>query len=412
MIVKILFFLIIFFVVADFVLERYLTYLNIQYSKQELPPILQNIYDEEKYKKQQEYFRTNTRFSMLTSTLSFVIILLMLIFGGFGWLDNLLRKITEHQILLPLLYFGVLFFASEIINLPFEWYDTFVIEEKFGFNKVTPKLFIVDKIKEILLSVIIGGGILATIIWIYTLTPNYFWLWAWLVVTFFSLIMNMFYSEIIVPLFNKQTPLPEGELRAEIEKFASKAGFKLSNIYVIDSSKRSTKANAYFSGLGNKKRIVLFDTLLNKLTTEEIVAVLAHEIGHYKHKHTLYQFLISLPVNLLLFFLLGYILKSDIFAQVLGVTSASFHINIIVFSLLYAPVSLLLGIFSNILSRKFEFQADAFAAQHGYANSLQTGLKKLSETSLSNLMPHPLYVFFHYSHPTLYQRLTKLTSYT
>mgnify|MGYP000916976735 FL=1 len=412
MIVKILFFLIIFFVVADFVLERYLTYLNIQYSKQELPEILQGIYDEEKYKKQQEYFRTNTRFSMLTSTLSFVIILLMLIFGGFGWLDNLLRKITEHQILLPLLYFGVLFFASEIINLPFEWYDTFVIEEKFGFNKVTPKLFIVDKIKEILLSVIIGGGILATIIWIYTLTPNYFWLWAWLVVTFFSLIMNMFYSEIIVPLFNKQTPLPEGELRAEIEKFASKAGFKLSNIYVIDSSKRSTKANAYFSGLGNKKRIVLFDTLLNKLTTEEIVAVLAHEIGHYKHKHTLYQFLISLPVNLLLFFLLGYILKSDIFAQVLGVTSASFHINIIVFSLLYAPVSLLLGIFSNILSRKFEFQADAFAAQHGYANSLQTGLKKLSETSLSNLMPHPLYVFFHYSHPTLYQRLTKLTSYT
>lgn len=410
MIVKILFFLIIFFVVADFVLERYLTYLNIQYSKQELPPILQNIYDEEKYKKQQEYFRTNTRFSMLTSTLSFVIILLMLIFGGFGWLDNLLRKITEHQILLPLLYFGVLFFASEIINLPFEWYDTFVIEEKFGFNKVTPKLFIVDKIKEILLAVIIGGGILAVIIWIYTLTPNYFWLWAWLAVTLFSLIMNMFYSEIIVPLFNKQTPLPEGELRAEIEKFASKAGFKLSNIYVIDSSKRSTKANAYFSGLGNKKRIVLFDTLLNKLTTEEIVAVLAHEIGHYKHKHTLYQFLISLPVNLLLFFLLGYILKSDIFAQVLGVTSASFHINIIVFSLLYAPVSLLLGIFSNILSRKFEFQADAFAAQYGYANSLQTGLKKLSETSLSNLMPHPLYVFFHYSHPTLYQRLTKLTS--
>lgn len=412
MIVKILFFLIIFFVVADFVLERYLTYLNIQYSKQELPPILQNIYDEEKYKKQQEYFRTNTRFSMLTSTLSFVIILLMLIFGGFGWLDNLLRKITEHQILLPLLYFGVLFFASEIINLPFEWYDTFVIEEKFGFNKVTPKLFIVDKIKEILLAVIIGGGILAVIIWIYTLTPNYFWLWAWLAVTLFSLIMNMFYSEIIVPLFNKQTPLPEGELRAEIEKFASKAGFKLSNIYVIDSSKRSTKANAYFSGLGSKKRIVLFDTLLNKLTTEEIVAVLAHEIGHYKHKHTLYQFLISLPVNLLLFFLLGYILKSDIFAQVFGVTSASFHINIIVFSLLYAPVSLLLGIFSNILSRKFEFQADAFAAQYGYANSLQSGLKKLSETSLSNLMPHPLYVFFHYSHPTLYQRLTKLTSYT
>lgn len=412
MIVKILFFLIIFFVVADFVLERYLTYLNIQYSKQELPPILQNIYDEEKYKKQQEYFRTNTRFSMLTSTLSFVIILLMLIFGGFGWLDNLLRKITEHQILLPLLYFGVLFFASEIINLPFEWYDTFVIEEKFGFNKVTPKLFIVDKIKEILLAVIIGGGILAAIIWIYTLTPDYFWLWAWLAVTLFSLIMNMFYSEIIVPLFNKQTPLPEGELRAEIEKFASKAGFKLSNIYVIDSSKRSTKANAYFSGLGSKKRIVLFDTLLNKLTTEEIVAVLAHEIGHYKHKHTLYQFLISLPVNLLLFFLLGYILKSDIFAQVFGVTSASFHINIIVFSLLYAPVSLLLGIFSNILSRKFEFQADAFAAQYGYANSLQSGLKKLSETSLSNLMPHPLYVFFHYSHPTLYQRLTKLTSYT
>ena len=405
-----LFFSIVFILVADFGLERYLAFLNIKHAKNKLPAILSDIYDTEKYARQQDYFQTNTRFGMLTSSFSFVVTLAMYCFGGFAWVDQFVEGFIqhEHDILTPIVFFGILYFVNDIISIPFEWYDTFVIEQKFGFNKVTPMLFLIDKLKGYALTILIGGGLLYLIIWIYTLTPEYFWLLAWGVITVFSLFMTMFYSEIIVPLFNKQTPLEAGELRTEIEKFASKTGFNLKNIFVIDGSKRSTKANAYFSGLGSKKRIVLYDTLMDKMTNDEIVAVLAHEIGHYKHKHTLINMLISVPSTLLLFFVFGLILKSDAMAQALGGTEASFHLNALAFSILYTPISLVLGIATNVLSRKFEYQADAYAASYGFSEQLKSGLKKLSATSLSNLMPHPLYVFFHYSHPTLYQRIIKM----
>lgn len=408
--VQFLFFSIIFILVADFGLERYLAYLNIKNAKKELPDILSDIYDPQKYKQQQDYFRTNTRFGMITSSFSFIVTLLMYSLGGFAWVDTLIQNYIQSPIWTPILFFGVLYFANDILSIPFDLYDTFVIEQKFGFNKVTPKLFLFDKLKGYGMTLVLGGGILFVIIWIYNLTPDYFWLLAWAVVTGFSLFMTMFYSEIIVPLFNKQTPLEAGELRTEIEKFASKTGFNLTNIFVIDGSKRSTKANAYFSGLGSKKRIVLYDTLMDKLTTGEIVSVLAHEVGHYKHKHTLINFMISIPSTLLLFFVFGLILQSDALAQALGGSVASFHLNALAFSILYSPISLILDIATNVLSRKFEYQADAFAAKHGFSPELQSGLKKLSATSLSNLMPHPLYVFFHYSHPTLYQRISKLTN--
>lgn len=403
-----LFISIIIILVADFGLERYLAFLNIRHGKNKLPAILNDIYDTEKYAKQQDYFRTNARFGMLTSSFSFIITMAMYSFGGFAWVDQFVQGFMQHQILIPIVFFGMLYFVNDIIGIPFEWYDTFVIEQKFGFNKVTPTLFLIDKLKGYALTILIGGGLLYLIIWIYTLTPDYFWLLAWAVITVFSLIMTMLYSEVIVPLFNKQTPLEVGELRTEIEKFASKTGFNLKNIFVIDGSKRSTKANAYFSGLGSKKRIVLYDTLMDKMTTDEIVAVLAHEIGHYKHKHTLINMLISIPSTLLLFFLFGLILKSDAMAQALGGNEASFHLNALAFSILYTPISLVLGIATNILSRIFEYQADAYAASYGFSEQLKSGLKKLSTTSLSNLMPHPLYVFFHYSHPTLYQRIIKM----
>jgi len=405
---QLLFSIIIVILVADFGLGRYLAFLNIKQSGKELPVILQNIYDPEKYNKQQEYFRINSRFGMITSSFSFIITLCMFAFGGFHWVDQFVQSYVQSDIWTPIIFFGVLFLANDILNIPFEWYDTFVIEQKFGFNKVTPKLFILDKLKGYGMTIVLGGGILFAIIWIYSLTPTYFWLWAWAVITAFSLFMTMFYSQIIVPLFNKQTPLGEGELRTEIEKFAIKTGFKLDNIFVIDGSKRSTKANAYFSGLGSKKRIVLYDTLMDKMTVEEIVAVLAHEVGHYKHKHTLINFMISIPSTLLLFFAFGYILQSDAFAQALGGSVASFHLNALAFSILYSPISLVLDIITNVLSRKFEYQADAFATKHGYGAQLESGLKKLTATSLGNLMPHPLYVFFHYSHPTLYQRITSI----
>lgn len=406
--VIIVFVIIISILVLEFFLDRMLALLNIRYSKKELPSVLSGIYDVDVYSKQQDYFRTNTRFGMITSSLSFVIVLIMYLWGGFGWLDGIVATWTDDYILRSLYFFGILFIVNDLLLIPFDWYHTFVVEEKFGFNKMTPSMFITDKLKSWGLSIVLGGGILYLIILIYTLTPDYFWLLAFGVVTLFGLLMGMFYSELIVPLFNKQTPLPEGELRNAIEQFAQKAGFKLKNIYIIDGSKRSTKANAYFTGLGPKKRIVLYDTLMDKMTTDEIVAVLAHEIGHYKHKHVLKGYAVSLPSNLLLFFLFGWMLKSDVLAQAMGGTEAVFHLNAIAFFTLYTPVSTLLDLAGNVLSRKHEYEADAFARQYGYGNELVSGLKKLSASSLSNLMPHPLYVFFNYSHPTLYQRITKI----
>ncbi len=404
----ILLLIILLILLIEFGLGRWLSYLNIKHSKLKLPAVLADIYDAEKYARQQDYFRTNARFGMLTASFSFVVIVVMYACGGFGWFDGIVQNWTDRSILQSLLFFGVLFIVSDVITIPFQWYDTFVIEEKFGFNKQTPSLFIADKLKSWGLSIVLGGLILTAIIWIYNLTPQYFWLLAFGVVTVFSLFMNMFYSELIVPLFNKQTPLEEGELRTAIEAFANKSGFQLKNIYMIDGSKRSTKANAYFTGLGPKKRIVLYDTLTEQMTTDEIVAVLAHEIGHYKHKHVLKGMLYSIPSSLLLFFLLGWMLGSDVLAQALGGTKAVFHLNAIAFFTLYTPISLLLGILGNVLSRKHEYEADAFAQQYGYGEQLISGLKKLSSQSLSNLMPHPLYVFFNYSHPTLYQRIIKM----
>lgn len=403
-----LFIAIIIILIVDFGLERFLALLNIKNSKLPLPSILSDIYDAEKYAQQQKYFRTNTKFGIISSTFSFLLTIVMYAFGGFGWLDNILQPYFSNEIVCSLVFFAIIFFANDLLTIPFSWYDTFVIEQRFGFNKVTPKIFILDKLKGYLLTILIGGGLLYAIISIYHASAMYFWLIAWSVVTVFGLFMSLFYSELIVPLFNKQTPLPNGELRDEIEKFAQKVDFKLKNIFVIDGSKRSTKANAYFTGFGHKKRIVLYDTLMDTMTTDEIVAVLAHEVGHYKHKHTLKNMLISLPTSLLLFYLLGLLLKSDALAQALGGTLANFHLNLLAFGILYSPISLLLDIATNELSRKYEYQADNYAANAGRGTQLVSGLKKLSATSLSNLMPHPLYVFFHYSHPTLYQRIKNI----
>ena len=407
---KTVFIIIIIILIVDFIFERFLAYLNIRSSKQPIPELLSGIYDEAKYKKQQMYLNVNSRFGMITTTFSFLIIMLMFGFGGFGWLDSVVNEWFASPILVSLVFFAILFIANDILSTPFEIYDTFVIEERFGFNKTTLKTFVFDKLKGYLLTLIIGGGILALIMWIYHLNPKYFWLIAWACVSAFGLFMGMFYSELIVPLFNKQTPLEPGELRDAIEKFSTKADFSLKNIYVIDGSKRSTKSNAYFTGLGKKKRIVLYDTLMDELTTDEIVAVLAHEIGHNKYKHMLKNMVIALPYNLLIFFLLGIFIKSDVLAQALGGTQANFHLNLLAFGILYSPISMILGLLMNILSRKFEYQADNFVKTSGLAKDLISSLKKITSQALSNLTPHPTYVFVNYSHPTLLQRVKNLIS--
>lgn len=405
-----LFYIIIGIIIAEYLFERYLDYLNTTRWSDELPEEVKGIYDEEKYRKQQAYQKENHKFGVLTGGLNFLIILGMFLFFGFAIVNNWAYTFTSHPILVAFIFFGVLLIVSDIINTPFSIYDTFVIEEKYGFNKATPKIFILDKIKGLLLGAVIGGGLLALIIWIYEKTQNLFWVFAWIVISVFTIFMSMFYSNIIVPLFNKQTQLEEGELRNAIKSFSDKVGFKLDNIFVINGSKRSTKANAYFTGLGAKKRIVLYDTLIEDMEIPELVAVLAHEIGHYKKKHVYQGLIISLIQTGFILFIFGLLISSPDLSMALGVEKPNFHIGLIAFVTLYTPVSFILGIFMNMLSRKNEYQADRFAADNYEAEALASSLKKLSVKNLSNLTPHPRFVFFHYSHPTLLQRLAHLKS--
>ncbi|MCK4678501.1 MAG: M48 family metallopeptidase [Bacteroidales bacterium] len=394
--------------IFGFVVERILDFLNSTFWSDQLPQELEGIYDSDKYKKSQDYERVNHKFSTITATISFIAMLLMLLFNGFAWVDNLVRQYTVNPILMALLFFGLLGFASDILSTPFSIYGTFVIEEKFGFNRTTVKTFILDKIKGLFLGAIIGGGLLALIIWIYESTGPYFWMIAWAAITLFMLFMTMFYSTLIVPLFNKQTPLQEGELRSAIQSFSKSVGFKLKDIYVIDGSKRSGKANAYFSGIGAKKRIVLYDTLIEDHTTSELVAVLAHEIGHYKKKHTQTGMLLSILQTGLMLFILSLFISKPMLSQALGASEGSFHLGILAFGILYSPISMILGLFDNILSRKNEYQADRFAGVNYDPEALQLALKKLSVNNLSNLRPHPAYVFVHYSHPPVLKRLEAL----
>ena len=403
-----IFIIIVSIVIFGYVLERFLSILNSTKLSYRLPEELKDVYGAKEYKKSQEYKKVNDRFSFLTSSFSLGIILLMLFLMGFSFVDDLVRGFTGDTVLIALLFFGILMFVSDIINTPFAIYDTFVIEEKFGFNKTTPRTFILDKLKGWLLSIIIGGGLLALIVWFYKITTDMFWIYAWIAISAFMIFMAMFYSTLIVPLFNKQTPLEEGKLRDAIEKFSNKVGFRLDNIFVIDGSKRSTKANAYFSGLGSKKRIVLFDTLIKDLSINEIVAVLAHEIGHYKKKHTLIGMILSIIQTGFTLYIFSLFVDNPQLSQALGSEITSFHLGLISFGILYSPISMVIGLVTNIFSRKNEFTADNFTRENYNEEDLIKALKKLSSKNLSNLTPHPVYVFFHYSHPTLLQRVRAL----
>lgn len=403
-----LFYILIGIILLEFLWNTYLDYLNAKHYKDPIPTLLEGVFDEEEYLKSQSYKSTNYRFSIWSSLFSITTVLLFFFFDGFAWVDNWVRTFTDNPILISLLFIGILLVANDLISTPFSYYHTFVIEDKFGFNKSTKTTFWLDKIKGLLLMVLIGGGLLFAILWFYEKTDTNFWLYTWGLIAVFSVFINMFYSTLIVPLFNKQSPLEDGELKNAIEKFAQEVGFKLHNIFVIDGSKRSTKANAYFAGFGPKKRIVLYDTLINDLETDEIVGVLAHEIGHYKKKHTIYNLFLSILTTGITLYILSLFIDSPLLANALSVNQPSFHIGIIAFGILYSPISEITGLLMNLLSRKFEYQADNYAKINFSAAPLISGLKKLSKNSLSNLTPHPLYVFMHYSHPSLLQRILRL----
>ncbi len=414
----ILLYLLLFILFASYLLERILDYLNSTRWSTRLPKELEGIYDEEKYVKSQNYLQQKQRHSILLSSVTFIAISLFLCAGGFAYVDTFVLGITVNPIWRALLFYGILGAVSSVLMIPFEAYAVFVIEEKYGFNKMNIKTFILDTLKGWLLTIVLGGGILAVIVWIYGSTGNFFWLIAWGVIILFLLFFTVFYSNLIVPLFNKQRVLDPGDLRDAIREFAVRTGFRLKNIYVIDGSKRSTKANAYFTGLGRKKRIVLFDTLIQNHSVGEVVAVLAHEIGHYKKKHTREALILSiLQTGLMLFIFSLFVRKDGTFAQEVCQSLAgfsgigirqSFHIGALGFAILYSPLATILNLLMNIRSRKNEYEADRFATLNDQSEPLQTALKKLSVDSLSNLQPHPLYVFFYYSHPPLLKRLSAL----
>src|SRR6056297_435633 len=403
-----LFFIILAILVVQYLVHQYLEYLNAKRFKSTLPPELSDVFDEDEYQKSQRYKRTNYKFGVISDGFSLVLTICFLSFGGFEWVDQLTRSITDKPIPMALVFFGIIMLGSSILGLPFSYYRTFVIEEQYGFNKTTNSTFLSDKIKGGILTIILGGGILTLFMLFYQSTGPIFWVYAWAMVAIIILFINLFYSRLIVPLFNKQTPLQDGSLKSSIENYAQKVGFELQNIFVIDGSKRSTKANAYFSGFGKEKRITLFDTLINDLSEDEIVAVLAHEVGHYKKKHIIVNLIVSLLTTGLTLFILSLFINNPKISLAIGVSTPSFHAALVGFALLYSPISEITGLVMNYLSRKFEFQADDFAKTTFAATPLVSSLKKLSKKSLSNLTPHPAYVFVHYSHPPLVERIQNL----
>ena len=405
---QIVFYILIGIIIAKFLFDTFLNEINSRHFNDTIPKELEGVYNEDEYLESQKYKKSNHQFSFITSLFSIVITLLFFVFEGFSFVDNLAKQFSNNSILITLIFFGIILFSSDILTLPFSFYKTFIIEEKFGFNKTSKKTFVLDKIKGWLMMIVVGGGILALITWFYQITTVNFWLYTWVLISFFTIFLNLFYSKLIVPLFNKQTPLEEGELKISIENFAKKIGFRLNNVFVIDGSKRSSKANAYFSGFGSQKRITLFDTLINDLETDEIVAVLAHEVGHYKRKHIIYNLLLSILLTGFTLYILSLLVSNITLSQALGLETASFHIGLIAFTILYSPISEITSLFINALSRKFEYQADNYAKENYNGASLISSLKKLSKNSLSNLTPHKSYVFMHYSHPTLLERIENL----
>lgn len=403
-----LFYIIIAILVVNFIFDQVLDSINAKRFGEPIPSQLRDVYDDEEYKKSQAYKRERYKFGVAFSSVMFVATLLFFFLDGFAFADRLARAYSDNEIVMALVFFGMIMLGSSILSTPFEYYSTFVIEEKYGFNKSTKATFFMDKLKGLTVGAVMGGLLLSAIIWFYQSTGQYFWLYAWGAVTVFTIFMNLFYSRLIVPIFNKQTPLEEGSLRTQIENYSAKVGFSLDKIFVIDGSKRSTKANAYFSGFGREKRVTLFDTLINDLDENEVVAVLAHEVGHYKRKHIIFNLVAAILTTGFTFWLLSLFIDAPLLSNALNVSEPSFHVGVVAFGVLYAPISVITGLIMNSISRKFEYQADDYAKNTYEKQPMISALKKLSKNSLSNLTPHPLYVAVHYSHPTLLQRVENL----
>lgn len=392
--------------ILGYLLNLVVAILELRSLDPELPPEFSDVYSREKYQQSQQYTRVNTRFSQVHDTFMLVVTITFILAGGFNQVDLMARAFDMDPIPTGLLFAGILALLSTIIGLPFSLYSTFVIEERFGFNKTTVKIFILDLVKSVILALCIGGPLLAAVLWFFQAAGNLAWLYCWLAVTVFILILQFLAPVLIMPLFNKFTPLEDGDLKKSITDYARAQQFSIKGIYTMDGSKRSTRLNAFFTGFGRFRRIVFFDTLVDKLNTDEIVAVLAHEMGHFKHKHIFKMMAASiLQMGIMLYILSLFLGNQQLFAA-FGMEHISIYGSLFFFGFLYTPVSTLLSIFFNLFSRKHEYEADAWAVTStGRMQGLINGLKKLSLHNLSNLTPHPFNVFLNYSHPPVLQRI-------
>jgi STE24 endopeptidase len=397
--------------IIDYALKLIAGLLNLRRLHLEVPEGLRGVYNPEDYRRSQEYTKTDTRFSFITATFNLLLILVFWFSGGFNIIDEAIRGWGLPVIVTGLLYIGILLVGFEILNLPFNIYHTFVIEQRFGFNRTRPVLFLTDLLKEAILGVLLGGPVLAGALALFEYSGTYAWLYVWVAAFLFSISVQYFTPIWIMPLFNKFTPMADGELKSAILNYAGSANFPIKNVFIVDSSKRSTRANAYFTGFGRNKRIALFDTLIKQHTVPEIVAVLAHEIGHYKKKHIIQGMLISIIHSGLVLFLLSIFIKSPGLYHAFFMDQSSKYTGLMFFALLYIPVELVLSMIMNYISRKNELEADRFAVTTTKDPvSMVDALKKLSTNNLSNLTPHPFYVFLNYSHPTLLQRIQAIIS--
>ncbi len=396
-------------IIVDYILDIVVDTLNVKHVKTDLPKEFEDYYDAEKYKKAQNYLKENTRFGIIVDSIITPITVAFILIGGFNYVDQIARGFQISPIPTGLVFAGILMIASQILSIPFSIYSTFVIEEKYGFNLTTAKTFILDILKSWFLTAIIGGIIFAVILWFFDRTGNMAWVYCWIVVVIFQIVLTFFAPVVILPLFNKFYPLEDGELKTSIENYAKSQDFRLKGVFKMDASKRSTKSNAFFTGFGKYRRIVLFDTLIKKHTVDELVSILAHEMGHYKKKHILKSIIISIITTGFMFFILSLFINNEGLFQAFKMENTSIYASLFFFAFLYSPINMFISILSNMLSRKHEYEADAYASEtYGKFESMISALKKLTVDNLSNLTPHPLKVFLSYSHPPVLKRIQSL----
>jgi len=395
--------------VGKYLLTQIVETLNVRHASPILPDEFKGFYDEQQYKKSQNYLKETTWFSLIKATIMIVLTLLFILCGGFNYIDSLARGFGLKPILTGLIFAGILMCISSLLGIPFSAYRTFVIEERYGFNKTTLKTFITDFIKSFIISTVIGGIIFGVVIWFFMSAGNYAWLYCWIGVTLFQVFLIFIAPVVIMPLFNKFIPLEDGELKAAIEEYAAKENFKMRGIFKIDASKRSTKSNAFFTGFGKYRRIALYDTLIQKHTVGELVSILAHEIGHYKKKHILKHMATAILASGGMFFILSFFIENPGLFAAFKMQETSIYASLIFFGFLYTPINMILSIVANVVSRKHEYEADRFAVEtYKKPEAFILALKKLTVDNLSNLTPHPLKIFMNYSHPPVLQRIKRL----